>query len=119
MFTGSQMGDIKYFENTGTFSYYENRLMVVGQNEEISSSNQMIRIYPNPSQNEVNIQWHFSAEKHIQIDIYNQSGVCCYSKIIDKNAQVQRINLDAFSSGVYILRITTDTEMITKKIVKQ
>jgi len=111
--------DLIIGEYGGTFSYYENRLMVVGQNEEISSSNQMIRIYPNPSQNEVNIQWHFSEEKDIQMDIFNQSGVCCYSKMIDKSDHLQRINLDGFSSGVYILRITTDTEMITNKIVKQ
>ncbi|ARV09197.1 hypothetical protein BTO05_05915 [Winogradskyella sp. PC-19] len=68
-------------------------------------------IYPNPTQDFINIESTMSIDK---VEIYNISG----SKIVEKRNS-QRINLTNLERGVYFLKIYSNGNTVSKKILKQ
>jgi endonuclease I/chitodextrinase len=73
-----------------------------------------ISIYPNPVSNILNIQLKNSRET--QIEIYNILGKRVFSRTIQ---QSQSIQLDNLNSGVYILKLTQNNSIISKKLIKR
>jgi len=69
-----------------------------------------ISVYPIPTSGQINIT---SAEQNIQlISIYNLSGIQLFS------TQYTALDISHLTTGIYFIRITTPTRIITKKIVK-
>lgn len=78
-------------------------------------------IYPNPVNEEINLEVSFKLPSDLQIDIFNQIGQRVYSQNINETAgqQIIKINTSEFEGGVYSLRITTeDKAQIMRKFVK-
>ena len=70
-----------------------------------------LTLYPNPVANQIFI----SSENVQKVEIYNLLGTLV--KTIEKNTQT--IDVSNLPSGNYIVKITTDQGMVTKKIVKK
>ena len=73
-----------------------------------------LRIYPNPFQDVIRMH----SPKHSQIQsvtIYNLTGVNMGEFMVNHNL----INLAKLTPGSYILKITTDQEVITRQVVKK
>lgn len=68
-----------------------------------------VNIYPNPTKNSISIHSKTPIEK---LEIYNTSG--------QKLGETTRTTLDLleYSNGIYLLRIFSDSNSITKRIVK-
>ncbi|MEI7489175.1 MAG: T9SS type A sorting domain-containing protein, partial [Chryseobacterium sp.] len=73
-----------------------------------------VNVYPNPTKGDVNI----AADSKINsIEIYDAQG-----RIIQKqtgiNSQNTKVSIHSNTSGMYILKIITEKETLTKKIIK-
>lgn len=57
----------------------------------------------------------------ISIAVVNMSGKICFTKTVTGNSQTQiiPINASALSSGIYLIKIKTGTEVFTDRIIKQ
>ena len=74
------------------------------------SKNEIITIYPNPTESYINIE---SFETPIAIIIYNVLG----EKVITKT-NTNKIDVKDLESGIYIINITNSLGSINKKFVK-
>jgi hypothetical protein len=77
-------------------------------------------IYPNPFSEEIHLNMISGYQGMIQVRIYNLSGQDVYSATFRKEeGNIHKtIQLENCTSGIYILNIMTDTECISRKIVK-
>lgn len=88
-----------------------------GINTELSleeSVDSNLEIYPNPVKDKLHIKWNTNIQK---IDVLGADGRL-YSKI-KWNSNSDTINLSHLPKGVYVLRIWTDNEVVTRKILKE
>jgi Secretion system C-terminal sorting domain/Carboxylesterase family len=85
----------------------------VGINEPTQNS---FYIYPNPAQDQFTIQMNSIPEKRITIDILNSFGQEIES--CNMNSQTRTINLETYSSGLYIVRIRSGETCLYYRIVK-
>ncbi len=79
---------------------------LTGLNEIVKSD---FRIYPNPTNGKISIE----AENIVNIEIMNIEGKQIYI------GKVNKVDLTAQPKGIYIIKVVTDKQSITKKIVKQ
>ncbi len=71
-----------------------------------------IKIYPNPANSNFVVN---SSEKIDKIEVVNLQGkICKTSKIVNQN---KKIDVSTLPSGVYIVKIFTDTEIYSNKIL--
>lgn len=73
-------------------------------------------IYPNPSSSKLNINLSKLSSKQ-QLEIYNILGARVYNQNL--NQLKTSVNVSQWRTGVYLVRITSDKETITKRFVKQ
>ncbi|OBX23126.1 MULTISPECIES: T9SS type A sorting domain-containing protein [Bizionia] len=70
-------------------------------------------IYPNPAQGSVNVSSNL--EQATQLGIYDITGKLVLSNTISFGNN--RLNISSLSSGVYLMRVSTSTKTVTKKLV--
>ena len=89
---------------------------ILGENVDIEDveKNNTLSIFPNPAKDEVFVA---SAEKIEHIDVLDMSGKTI--KSIDVNALEVNIDISSFEKGTYMLKVYTDKNIETKKIVKE
>ena len=110
-----------YFENisaNGNVLYVDNinvyETLSVGISE-ISNSN--LIIYPNPANRTITIE---STTPSLQeVEIYNVMGKLVFRKTLSNNKTQENININHLTTGYYIIKIKTDNEIITKKLIKE
>jgi len=83
-------------------------LLSVTENELLNTST---KLYPNPVENILNISSKNTVEK---IEVYNIQG-----QLINTFVNQKSINLNSITSGIYLIRLYSNNNMITKKIIKQ
>lgn len=86
----------------------------VGINEAMAN---MVDIYPNPTASIVNIMG-LDAVNAKAINITDLSGRLVYSQNLSAVPNTLEISIDDLARGVYVLSIQTDSDIITKKVVK-
>ncbi|OED48296.1 hypothetical protein AB832_00255, partial [Flavobacteriaceae bacterium (ex Bugula neritina AB1)] len=69
-------------------------------------------IFPNPSSNKIHII-SLNKQKYT-IELYNLNGLKIESKLVDNMLDISQI-----SSGVYIIKISSENQSLTKKIIKK
>ena len=69
---------------------------------------ELVKIYPNPATNIINVDFSSLAEENAMIKIVNQLGSTLYEKsIVQSGNQIESIPVSGFSSGVYFVIIQT------------
>lgn len=84
----------------------------MGTNDFLSSN---IVVYPNPAKNEINISNSIGAIVN-SMNLTDLNGRVVKSQ--ELNTQECRININDLASGIYLMNITTDLGLVTKKIIK-
>jgi len=82
----------------------------------LNSNENLVYVFPNPSNNILNIQ--NNSAQQVQFTLYNYLG----EKIIDKTLteKTSTINLSAYSNDIYFYRVNNDKHLMTSgKIIKQ
>jgi len=82
---------------------------LIGMDENII---QKIKIYPNPTNDEIFIK---SELLIVKVEIYSITGALLFSE----NNFNKKISLSSLSKGVYLVKIYTDSDTMTEKIVKE
>lgn len=98
----------------------ENPNLGTGIETEYFSNDKTIQIYPNPTQNNLNIQINNSAKGSIEFQILSLEGkvlstLNSYSLL---SRYEDQINLSNITEGVYVLRIKLESGIYTTKFVK-
>lgn len=88
------------------------------EEKEITTNDFMI--YPNPSNQEVNIQFK-SKEKEIKLEIMDAKGSLVLSKNVNSynDDYHEKLDINHFPSGIYYIKITGKGKSITKTLIKQ
>ena len=72
-----------------------------------------LTLYPNPATNQLNIS---STQFIRQISVYNNVGQVVFQQKPD-NRKVVTLETSSYKSGIYILKINTDTEQLTRRVI--
>ncbi|SHG68295.1 Por secretion system C-terminal sorting domain-containing protein [Chryseobacterium arachidis] len=89
------------------FEIKENQTLAT---QEVSKNT--VKIYPNPTTSLIKID---SKEKVKSYELYNVSG-----QLINKGGRAHEISLDSFNTGLYILKITLETnQTFIQKVIKK
>lgn len=75
-----------------------------------------IIIYPNPTQNELFID--LNEAKVNSLELFSSDGRMVYSEISAGENQKIKIDLTTFETGIYFLRMSTDSNTFVRKIIK-
>lgn len=89
---------------------------------ELSASNDELRVYPNPSNNEFSISFYSNKKQSIKVELYDISGREIYNeeRNVNANNNIFRLsNEDALSKGIYILRIISSEKSFYTKLIKE
>jgi hypothetical protein len=74
----------------------------------------MLEIYPNPAENQINIQ--LQSESQAQVTIFDQSGRQVKS-ILTEKATTVKIDINDLPKGIYTVRAIQDQQIYTQKLI--
>lgn len=84
------------------------------ENEEFIN---VIQVYPNPIESKLTVKWDNIIPKNVVItDI---TGKILFEKALQNITESETLSLSNFVKGIYFLRVQTDKETYTQKIVKE
>lgn len=82
----------------------------------ISKANRLeFKMFPNPASNFVNIQL-VSENETAKVDFYNVVGQLVYSKNVTLSNR--QIDISSLNSGIYTMRVQTDSKIGVKQLIK-
>jgi Secretion system C-terminal sorting domain len=95
--------------DTVCFNYCVSCKKVLYTND-VDFSNAM-NVYPNPAQNEVNLQYKFDETTNLNVNVVNALGQIIYSaKMPNIEAGTATLNVNNLTNGVYMIQITDDKQ---------
>jgi hypothetical protein len=90
--------------------------------EEITSSENQVLVYPNPSDGNVNVEIYSSNSNSVGLEVYDISGRLVYSESLYLYSGVNNKNIDltTLTKGVYVMKIqgVNDNAIVNKLIIK-
>jgi len=75
--------------------------------------NNTINIYPNPSDDIINIE--IENPNNAIIEIYNVNGTLIFSKAI--HSESEKIDISGFLRGVYLVKVKQDSTVSVEKVI--
>jgi polyhydroxybutyrate depolymerase len=85
----------------------------------VITANENFLVYPNPANNILNIQFRLLQPAKGSVTLYDVAGKTVLSTMLpNKTEGILSLNTNSVPAGVYILKISDDSEIISKKIVK-
>ncbi len=86
----------------------------------ISEEISIVKIYPNPTSNSLNIELNSNTKKAVEFNIYNVVGNKVYGTQNDVHPGKNTIPIHfKLASGVYLLQVNSDASQIIKRIIIQ
>ncbi len=98
-------------------SQFNQIINIVGTSIELFNSEDLALIYPNPSNGIFTIEIRKSMVSNVKVEIINVVGQIIYSKHYKTANITDRIDLSAYSKGVYTINFVTDDRIKTAKII--
>lgn len=77
-----------------------------------------IIVYPNPVEDDIRIKGSLQALSDARIEIYSSKGCKLYEEKLNIYQNEELINLQFLAKGVYVIKIITEQEVYSKKILK-
>lgn len=77
-----------------------------------------ISVYPNPFTNIANVNFTVDGNKEVTVDVFNTVGQKVISNDLGTVSGLQNVQIDGtnLESGMYLINITMDGEVTTKKV---
>ena len=97
------------------------RWIAVDFNDE-SPIEEELTIGPNPFREEVQVRLAVAETKNLTLSLYNQSGqriAVLREGLVEKGLHSMILNTSELKPGMFFLRLTTDTEMKTIKLIRE
>lgn len=81
----------------------------------------LFNVFPNPTKNEINIVFASSSNQASTVKIFNMYGDLVLTELIQPNNSynVNKIDMSAFTSGVYMIELSDGDHIGIKKVIKQ
>lgn len=98
---------------TGDIVFTKEHIHYSGINSENNVS--LIELYPNPANDLVNIV--YQSNQDVVMSVIDISGKSVLNDVLPGNQFIANISVSNLKSGVYILRLTTNNTLITKKLI--
>jgi uncharacterized delta-60 repeat protein len=92
----------------------EGKMLSVDPIPEKSISN--VQIYPIPVKEKINLSFSNSI-KPTKISVYSASGTELYSSVIKSSEEIE-VDMSRFNSGVYFIKVFSNSGITTKKVIK-
>jgi len=109
---------ISSFDNQTAVSASGYAASIAVENKEISVTNNTIRVYPNPANNLITIDIsEFAISNNTVIELLNVNGELLKSQLMLKSKT--QLDISALSSGIYILKVTDNKNVVVKKVTKK
>lgn len=85
-----------------------------------SSNSNLVSVFPNPTKGLLNIKFEGIKSNSVSIKVFNTSGQMVYSSINKTNANgsISSIDFEPYANGIYFVQISSDKEVITKRVIK-
>jgi len=88
---------------------------ISGNTNELTKAN--FKIYPNPANDFINIQFKRNSDKQYNLQIFDIQGKQVYYK---QNFETKYLNIEPFNNGIYFIRISDNKSVIfDTKFIKQ
>lgn len=78
-----------------------------------------ILVYPNPVDGLLHIELTLGSELFEQAELLNVTGQTVHLKTLPENSRAVEMNCEGLASGLYLLKLTTNTKTFTQKIIIQ
>ncbi|MFH1005110.1 MAG: thiol protease/hemagglutinin PrtT [Bacteroidota bacterium] len=94
-------------------------LTLPGVEEDIELSS-TLNVYPNPTENQLNISFNSNSMQNIEIDLTSLVGQTIFSDVNNKfsgSEYSKTIDLSSVAKGIYILRIITENGIANRKVI--
>jgi pectin methylesterase-like acyl-CoA thioesterase len=89
----------------------------------IGAEQKSIQVYPIPASDLLNVQFTLRKGVQYRLELYDLRGVLVQSLdkgyAADNTVYTHAFDVSRLSAGIYVLRVTTNSEIITKKVVIQ
>jgi alpha-tubulin suppressor-like RCC1 family protein len=111
----------------GTFTFSYNTLQSVGcpttalATEEVSTENNKTTVYPNPTNDIVNVDFTLENSSNVSIQLTNIQGQLITEIKMENTSGLQTatLNLSNQSSGMYFITVTSQEKTFTTKVIKR
>ena len=88
--------------------------------EQVGSGLRRLEVFPNPTGPRLQIRYELAFEQQIRVQILAATGQVLRSEIWGQSLEgLNSMELGDLPAGFYLLRFETDTEVLTRKIIKQ
>lgn len=76
-----------------------------------------VKIYPNPGNNIINIQFAQPIDKSAIVELYNNSGQLVYGEVLVEGSAGYSLNIGQMPAGMYYYNVQTSTGTIRGKLI--
>jgi len=101
-------------------SYAPNAVQMVGIMEEIPVQFNVLTAYPNPFNPSIHIAFELNQSSLVNLTVYDINGAFVQEithDVLSMGSYSFDWNASSYSSGIYMLRLSTNSEVLTQKIV--
>ena len=98
----------------GCSSDASNTINIILSGIELTKDNEAIKIYPNPTDGMLEISIPGNPDSDYKIEVFNLTGL-----VQTYNERTTLIDLSAYPSGIYLIKISSDSESYQYKIIKK
>jgi len=84
----------------------------------IENLNNNVKIYPQPAIDELNIEFNLP-NTNKQITIFTLNGSVIFNTFAEENGNKLKLNVGNWNKGIYLLKIQTNKDVFTEKIILQ
>jgi hypothetical protein len=106
--------------DTTSIEYAWGRDSVVNVGIKNVSANNILSVYPNPTQGDVTIDVSGFTGKNVSIKAINTLGQQLYSEQINNlQTTTKRINTEAWAKGIYLISVEVDGKLYVGKMVRE
>jgi len=83
------------------------------------NSHDFVKVYPNPTNNLIKVEFKNYQELEVGIKIHSINGKILYDNLLNKKHILEQIDISNLSSGIYFLTIKSDKFIKKVRIIKQ
>ena len=88
-----------------------------GTDEQALFSN--LKVFPNPTSDLLTIEYALKQQQSLQIELLDVVGKVIYSEVKNTANGNTQFEMEHLSTGVYLLQLTTDQGVVSRKVVKE
>ncbi len=78
-----------------------------------------IKIFPNPANDLININFTKPIDEEITVRIFNIQGQLIAEKLVADNQDLIQMQTSTFATGIYLVQVRTESQRLTKRVTIQ